>query len=160
MMNKIFLFLLLFPIYSPFAQAQNEKGESRKKMHKEIQAQKIAYITNQLDLTPEEAQKFWPIYNEMEEKKNNLRKQGRGLLKKMEHGFENLSETELEEISDGVIKQRTKEVQLEKEYHEKFKKLLPIRKVLKLYRVEKQFQGILLKQIRERGKREYQKREH
>src|SRR6187402_1009585 len=40
-----------------------------------IQAARVAYITDQLALTPEEAEKFWPIYREFSEKRRGLRQQ-------------------------------------------------------------------------------------
>jgi hypothetical protein len=43
-----------------FANAQNGNGQRQEK----IQALKIAFITQKLKLTPAEAEKFWPVYNQ------------------------------------------------------------------------------------------------
>jgi hypothetical protein len=132
--------------------AQQGRGEGRGRMHKEIKAQKISYITQELELTPEEAQLFWPVYNEMEKKKEALRKEGRVLFHKIRNGLDSIPESELVQISDDMIAYRIKDAQLNREYHEKFKKILPIRKVLELYHTEKQFQSMLLRKIKEKGR--------
>jgi adenylyl- and sulfurtransferase ThiI len=134
------------------AMAQHGKGEGRGRMHKEIKAQKISYITQKLELTPEEAQLFWPVYNELEKKKDALRKEGRVLFHKIRNGLDSIPESELVQISDDMIAYRIKDAQLNKEYHEKFKKILPIKKVLELYHTEKQFQSMLLRKIKEKGR--------
>ena len=67
MTKKLIPILILFISVSAFAQ----RGE---KMNERIKAQKIAFITEKLSLTSEEAQEFWPIYNEIEAKKETLRK--------------------------------------------------------------------------------------
>lgn len=151
-MNRLILSISLIIILGFTATAQHGRGEGRGRMHKEIQAQKVSYITQELELTPEEAQLFWPVYNELESKKEALRKEGRVLFRKIRHGLDSIPESELVKISDDMIEYRIKDAQLNKEYHEKFKKILPIKKVLSLYHTEKKFQSMLLRKIKEKGR--------
>ncbi|NOU60526.1 hypothetical protein [Marinifilum caeruleilacunae] len=151
-MNRIILSISILMVFCFSAMAQHGKGEGRGRMHKEIKAQKISYITQKLELTPEEAQLFWPVYNELEKKKDALRKEGRVLFHKIRNGLDSIPESELVQISDDMIAYRIKDAQLNKEYHEKFKKILPIKKVLELYHTEKQFQSMLLRKIKEKGR--------
>ncbi|MBQ5517559.1 MAG: hypothetical protein IIT92_04060, partial [Bacteroidales bacterium] len=62
-MKKFFaLTLCLFVSVLLFAQPQGKPNEEqRKKDWERLQAEKIAFITQELDLTPEEAQVFWPV---------------------------------------------------------------------------------------------------
>ncbi|MCT4602837.1 MAG: hypothetical protein N4A59_08065 [Marinifilum sp.] len=151
-MKRIILSISLLISICFAANAQHGRGEGRGKMHKEIKAQKISYITQDLELTPEEAQLFWPIYNELENKKDKLRQEARVFFRKIRYGLDSIPENELVQISDDMIEYRIKDAQLNKEYHEKFKKILPIKKVLQLYHTEKKFQGMLLRKIKEKGR--------
>jgi len=150
-MRKLIILTILFGI-SSFAFSHHRNFDQSEESRKRIEAQKISYITQELDLSPAEAQQFWPIYNELEKKKRELKNKKRSLFKKIKHNHENLSDQELNSISDEIIDIRIKGANLEKEYHNKYKKILPIRKVMSLYHAEKKFQRILLHQIREKGR--------
>ncbi|MBP2833070.1 hypothetical protein J8281_12815 [Aquimarina sp. U1-2] len=72
-MNKI-VFIISIILLSFSAFGQNSKGEK-------IKALKIAYITEQLELSSQEAEQFWPIYNVYENNMRKLKKQERNLIK-------------------------------------------------------------------------------
>ena len=130
-----------------FAQPnQAKKGDRKEK----IEAMKVAYITDKLDLTPKEAQQFWPVFNEFDDKLKDLRQ---GRKKDTKDGMDNLdqlSDKEVETLIDSEIGYRQRELDLLKEYHAKFKAVLPARKVAKLYRAQEDFKRELLKKIQER----------
>ena len=130
-----------------FAQPnQANKGDRKEK----IEAMKVAYITDKLDLTPKEAQQFWPVFNEFDDKLKDLRQ---GRKKDTKDGMDNLdqlSDKEVETLIDSEIGYRQRELDLLKEYHAKFKAVLPARKVAKLYRAQEDFKRELLKKIQER----------
>jgi len=112
-----------------------------------VEAMKVGFITNQLNLTPEEAQSFWPVYNQYEEKLQTLRQ-----TRKMEHkeatqSFDTMSDKEIEVLVENEMGFKQKELEIQKEYHAKFKSVLPIRKVAKLYRAEEMFKRELIKKI-------------
>ena len=58
-----------------FAQEDELPAAQDPKVRDKIQAARVAYITDQLALTPEEAEKFWPIYREFSEKRREVRQQ-------------------------------------------------------------------------------------
>lgn len=117
---------------------------------KEAKALKIGIFTEVLSLTEEEAKKFWPVFNEFEEKKLAIREEMRGLNKEMQDGFDNLSDKELEEKLDRMLALRQQEVSLELEYMERYKKVLPIRKVALLPKAEMMYKRALISKMRER----------
>lgn len=117
-----------------------------------VEAMRIAFLTQKLDLSPEEAQKFWPVYNEFKKKRDELHKKRREEMKSAKENIDSLSDKQVEALVDGEILFRQKNLDLEKEYHGKFKSVLPIKKVARLYRAEEQFTHRLLEQISERGK--------
>ncbi len=116
---------------------------------KEIKAQKSAYITLRLELTPEQAQQFWPIYNEMDDKQDALRKEMRELHKGAK-GDSTLTEVEADQILDKALQTRQKELDLEKIYSERFKKSIGAVKTLKLKKAERDFNKEVLKRFRDR----------
>src|SRR5436190_20382368 len=77
--------------------AQPEKFQEKKE---HIEALKVSYITQKLNLTKEEAQKFWPVYNEYQDTKDALHKEQREEFKSYKDRFDQLSEKELTEFVD------------------------------------------------------------
>ena len=123
-------------------------GPKKEKM----EAMHIAFLTNKLDLTPDEAQKFWPVYNEFQKKREDIHKKHREEVKGAKENFDSLSDKQVEKIVDNEMVFRQKNLDLEKEYHAKFKLVLPVKKVAKLYHAEDMFARHLLNQISEHGK--------
>jgi hypothetical protein len=122
-------------------------GERREK----VEAMKIAFITKRLDLTSEEAQKFWPVYNQMSKDLETLRKNRRGDIRDAREDFDSLSEKDLEKIVDNEIIFRQSELDVMKKYHSQFKQVLPIKKVALLYKTEDDFKRFLINEIRNKG---------
>lgn len=125
-------------------QAQEHKAQRMEKMR----AQKVAFLTQKMNLSPEEAQVFWPVYNEFAEQREDLNKRKRDVMVDLKQKGQEATEAQKEAVADQMIAFRMEEAQLDKKYHEQFKKVLPIDKVLKLYRAEMQFKNYLMQQIR------------
>ncbi|MBN2758282.1 MAG: hypothetical protein JXR51_14005 [Bacteroidales bacterium] len=113
-----------------------------------IETQKVAFITQKLNLTVEEAQLFWPVYNEFMNNKESLLNKKKSLLQKFNTQSEKLSDSELENLADENIEIQVKEAELAKTYHQKFKTVLPIKKVVKYYQAENQFKRVILNQYK------------
>jgi hypothetical protein len=125
-----------------------------KNMKEQILAQQSAFITKELDLTQQEAQIFWPVFNEYHKKRDALRKDYMEKYGKMKKNPDSLSQNELKELTDSQIIQEQKMLDLKKEYHAKYKAVLPMAKVYKLYQAEREFRQMLFKRLREHGKGE------
>ncbi len=131
--------------------SQDSKPEKSKAIER-IEAHKIAFITKALNLTPEESQKFWPLYNEYSDKERMLRK-----------GFETnkpkrgMSEDEANKVIDYYFDNEQRKLTLRKNYYDKFKMILPATKVVRLHFAENKFKRKLLKKLkknrRKKGKR-------
>ena len=123
------------------------------KLKKEkIEAQKVAFLTEKLQLTTEQSQKFWPVYNEYSAKKEVLSKAYRTHPK----GFRKaeLTETQADSVILADIQHEQAMLDLKKEYIAKFKGVLPSSKVAKLANAEREFRKMLLKLVREGRKAE------
>lgn len=151
--NKRLFATLLFALCifsgAAFAQESNNDGPDRKE---NIESMKIAFITKKLDLTPQEAQQFWPVYNQYNDKAKELRKKRRQEGREARLNFDELSDKEVEQVISNDMAYRQKELDLQKEYHEKFKSVLPIKKVAKLYAAEEQFKIVLINKLKDRDR--------
>lgn len=138
--------LLMIGAASPVFSQGPGKGVDRE----DIESMKIAFLTRRLNLTPDEARKFWPVYNQFSEELKVIRENRNKAAKDTKDNFETLSDKEVEKIVDGEITFRQQEIDLLKKYHNQFKQTLPIKKVAKLYRAEEDFKRELLERIKER----------
>ena len=142
---KKLTFLTLALLISSLVFGQPEKG---KKPNKEkIKAMKVGYITEKLDLTSDEAQQFWPIYNEFDAKMDGIHKSIRK-TRKPSKSLDEMTDGEVEKMINAHDDLRQKELDTHKEYHLKFKAVLPIKKVAKLYKADQGFKRDLLKKIK------------
>ena len=144
-MKKVIALIILGFSLKSFSQPPGPPPDGPKK--EKMEAMHIAFITKKLDLTPDEAQKFWPVYNEFQKKREEMHKKHREELKSAKQNIDSLSDKQVEKIVDDEMLFRQKNLDLEKEYHAKFKSVLPIKKVGKLYRAEEMFRRDLLEQI-------------
>jgi len=146
-MKKILpLFIIVFTIHTSMAQ----KGPRER-----VKALKIAHITEQLDLSSKEAQEFWPIYNAhentMEALKKNERKSMRAI--KQADGIENISEKEASDFISNHLTTEEQKLIARKKLISDLKNVIPNKKILKLVRAEMDFNRRLLKQLRDRRRR-------
>ncbi|TVQ07686.1 MAG: hypothetical protein EA361_17875 [Bacteroidetes bacterium] len=110
----------------------------RQEQYRQMEAKRIAFITRELSLTPEEAQVFWPVYNEYNQKRNQMMIRHRE-ERKVTADIDKLSESELMDLADEDIRNMEDMVALRREYHERFKQILPVKKVILLYNAERDF---------------------
>ena len=148
-MKKILILIFAVGFIATFSFAQEELEASKRE---KLQALKVAYLTDQLSLTPEEAQSFWPLYNELEEKMKAIRNAQRENRHNARKNHETMSDAELAASIDKELEFEQQELNLKKEYNVRFKKILPIRKVAKLHASEQGFKRELLKGARDRRK--------
>lgn len=147
----------LFLAAALFAQPQGQKRseEQRKKGFDRIHSEKVAFITSELDLTPEEAQDFWPVYNQCWKEAAKAYKSRKDAFSEFRgKKAADLSEKELEKKVDAYIEASKASAQILYEWYPKFKKVLPIRKVAKLYQAEENFQQHMIRNLREQPHRQ------
>jgi hypothetical protein len=116
----------------------------------EIEAMKIGFLTRRLNLSPEEAKTFWPVYNMFANDLQALRKNRREEKRHAKDEFLNMSDKEVEKLVDGEIAFKQSELDIIKKYHAQFKQVLPMKKIAILYKSEEEFKLELLKKIQER----------
>ncbi len=138
-MKKILLLLILITSFN-ISFAQDHRRE-------EIESFRVAYFTRQVGLNTDEAKKFWPVYNEMQEEIQKLQRERRMRHRNGREVHENLSDAELEKMINEEFNSRQKELDIEKKYHERYKEILPMKKLAQYYRAQEGFKRELLKKI-------------
>ncbi len=128
--------------------ALNSQTNTKRERFEFLKSQKIAFITEKLSLTPQEAETFWPVYNEFSQKRKALNQQKNEIEQKLKNTDSLLNDNQKFELSDNLIELYEEDAQIRKQYHEEFKKVLPINKVILLYKAEEDFKTFLLNQIR------------
>ena len=117
----------------------------------QVQVERIAYLTEKIGLTPGEAQQFWPIYNEMDNKRTALFEERAAIMQKFVNNPDNLNERQITEQLNRMVAIQQQEAALPAEYDARFRKVLSSRKVMNLYVAEMGFRTYLLQTIRYRS---------
>lgn len=143
-MKKIMISLLfLFSFLLTWAQEHDVKEQEPvdKQAREKINAARVAYITERLALTPEEAEKFWPLYREYADKQRSLRQQYKEAQKEGKPAEELLNlEHELKQ----------KNLDLDKEYSGRFKQTISPEKLMNLRKAEGDFRKLVMQQVQQR----------
>ena len=127
-MKKFYLLLVLVSI-TAFVNAQEDVIANEKKQQG-IDALKVAFISKELELTPDEAQKFWPVYNQY----------AKELKTTINHGNDALDRDE-------------KVLNLRKSYKEQFSNVLGQQRMNKIFNAEGRFRNLLIKSMRDQNQR-------
>lgn len=137
-MKKIFTILTalcFIAVTGTAAQPKNREDWKQKMMN-----EKIAFLTTELNITPEEGQVFWPVYNKVNQEKDaamrNVFKAYRNLAKATEEGVKG---KELEKLLKDYLNAQQAQREVEEESAEKFMKVLSTEKTAKLYLAEERF---------------------
>jgi hypothetical protein len=145
--RKIVLYIAISCTLVSFAcSKKQEKSEDI------LKAEKIAFFTQKLNLTPKEAEAFWPVYNDYWSRKNQIIDTKRTAMKYCSKNLEKMSDEEIIKYADMYIDFHKQESDLLIEFNERFKKVLPPNKILKLYQTDYDFKTYLLQQIKKSGK--------
>jgi len=147
---KTLFIIMLCPL---FIFSQNISEEKRKK----IESQKIAFITKALDLSSEEAQVFWPIYNDFSDEMKTIRKKRREVFSKARKNRSSLTEKEIGIIIDERLKMEQETLDLKVKYNKEFQEVISNKQISALYHAEEELKKELLHRIK-KGKDKDQKR--
>lgn len=123
---------------------QNSRGS-------EIEAYKVTYLKEKLELTPEESRIFWPIYNAWTAEQSALRQERREKMisfRKIAE-IEDLSDTEVQTLITNELNFKQRDLNIERKYYTKLKTSLPIKTVGKYYRAQETFKRELLSRYKD-----------
>lgn len=141
--------MFMFAFAAPAVFAQTKGSEDQHEHHEKIVAARIAHITSKLNLSPEQAQKFWPVYNEFSAKRDALRKQRKEVM----HAVKNRvpSTAEAQHAINNHLRTEKEEARLAEEYYgNKLKAVLDPVQMLQLMQAEYEFKKMLLQRLKEK----------
>lgn len=148
---KFTTLLLLFLSVASYSQPGKFKEKLQQKKE-QVKSMKIAYITSELDLTPDEAAKFWPLYNDFEEKQREIRQEKIKNYMDRSQSSDKLTEKEATTLINQMETAEEDLHQLRKKFISNLKGVLPATKILKLKKAEDEFSKKLLQQYRDKRK--------
>ncbi|SFD24862.1 hypothetical protein SAMN05518672_1011257 [Chitinophaga sp. CF118] len=150
-MKHFYTFRLLFlvtllGIGSPSGHAQ--QGGDADVIDK-IRALQVAYLSQKLDLTPDEAQKFWPLYNQYTKEVELLiaERQRRNISAKKADPQNKI------EAGDNELGYERRMLDIKTHYDKEFQKVLPTTKASSVFRTEREFRSTLVRSLKERQNR-------
>lgn len=163
MKTKLFFYLALLSLLilasaSVFAQFRGNNPRNQPDRKQKIESYKIGFITEKLNLTPAEAQNFWPVYNEYQAKKQDLQKSLAGKYKDYRSSKDG-TEKQATELIDSSLNEMQKHLDLAREYYGKLKAVLPPQKIVALFTAERQFRRELLQRLANHNWRDRHERE-
>ena len=128
-MKKVYM-VLSFICMGIIANAQDAAPDVSEKKQQDIQALKAAFITKELDLTPDEAQKFWPVYNQYEKEITTVVK---------------------DNTNDDALDREEKVLNIRKKYKGQFSKVLGNQQRMnRLFNAEGKFRKVLIRALQQR----------
>lgn len=116
----------------------------------QMKAAKIGFLTRELNLSEEEAQKFWPVYNKFDNEREAHRRKMMAVRLEANEGGDQLTAKEAEAAVEQYLQLRQEEVDMERRFYQSVKKVLPSEKVALLFQAEKRFQRELLRNLQQR----------
>lgn len=148
-MKRLIILLFIICGFTPLLWAMDGCNQQRMSPE-EFRAKQKAFIIEKAGLNKEEAAKFFPVYFELQDKKKALNDKAWGLLRK---GKDNkTTEAQYAEILKGVYDARSASDKLERDYYEKFKKILSNKKIYMVQKAEMRFHRELLKSANRKDK--------
>ena len=149
-MKSLICTILMVSVLSTLAQAQvdPERREAR------LAAFRAEVFTRVLNLTPEEAQGFWPVYNEYADKREQAQQELRPGKQ-----LDQMSDAEVEDQIKRHFEMKQREIELEREAYQKLRKVLPLRKIAKLPMAEREFRESLVKKLQEARERKMERQQ-
>ncbi|MFT6934313.1 MAG: archaellum biogenesis ATPase FlaH [Maribacter sp.] len=142
-MNRFIIILVILFTAVGYGQSGNRE---------KIKSLKVAFITEQLALTSKEAQQFWPVYNEFEEKRQSLRQKERTQIRSKIQDAMALSEAQAITLLEQLTDFKMEEEKLNLSYLKEIKKVMSAKKTLLLIRSEEDFKRQLIKQYRQNNR--------
>lgn len=143
-MNNSIRVLILLVLATTALYGQNRPVRDK------IKTLKVAFITERLNLTSEEAQVFWPIYNEHEDKIEALKRKERLDIRARLVDFDGLSEKEADALLKDLIALENEKHQLNVAFLEKMNRAITSKKTFLLIKAEEDFKKRLLQEMRNR----------
>ena len=146
MIRNICLILVIAAMSAISSPSLHDQGKiDREQWMNEIQQYKRGYFAKELGLTKEQQDKFFPLYEEMEQQTHRIEEESRIMEKRVSEA-EDATALEYEKATEALYDAKVKEADLEREYMVKFKEILDSKQLFELKAVERKFTREMMRQ--------------
>lgn len=143
------LFLLaVAPAMAQEPQTDPTPVQADPKAQERIKNLRIAYISDKLGLTPEQAEKFWPVYREFVEERKKLRNEFK--VSQLNINPDRTDPKKQQELIDMGLRIKQKELDLEKTYSNRLLQVINPQQMLNLHKAEKEFRSLIINQLQQK----------
>lgn len=147
-MRKIFALLLMAIGIGAWAQDEMPEVTQDPKAQERIQSLRIAYITEKLGLTTEQAEKFWPIYREFSQERRKLGQELREAQRQIDP--KNPDPKKQQDLLDLGLRLKERELNLERDYSGRLREVISAQQMLNLRKAEGDFRNMVMQQLQQR----------
>lgn len=147
-MRLLYRILLVFMLLAFGVKVYSQTDDTEKA----LKAEKVAFLTKKLDLTQDEAKKFWPLYDEYWAKKTKILNDRRKLANDFIQSINKISDKEAVDYTSRYVESQKREADLIAEYNRLLLQILPPKKVMLLYQSNYEFKNYLLQKVQETKK--------
>jgi len=144
MKRLLYLLILIALPAAVFAQ------QTRQERFERIRALKVSYITEQLHFTPEQAERFWPVYNKYEAE---VRQARRDFLTRYKARNAGATREQARRYIEENLEYQQQVLELKKKYKDELLKTITPQQLAQLYEAERDFRKLLIRQLQEEGKK-------
>jgi len=144
MIRRIVPVILVCLLAVAFVHGQEEYIEL---LRSDIKTQKVAMLTEVLELTEEESAAFWPVYREYELELDKINDETLARIKDYVAHYDSMTDEKATELIQQALTLDESRVKLRKKYFKKFQGALPPIKVARFYQAERQISMLLRLQI-------------
>jgi hypothetical protein len=149
-MKKILLVVLFMYGFTAFAQ-NNKQQDARAK----LESARIGLISERLGLTPEQAQQFWPIYNEYAEQRRSIQQEFRDARKGLD--LNKLTEEQSRALVKARMDGKQRQLNLETKYSDRLMDVINTRQLMALKKAEDDFRAMIIRRIEQRKQQQLQR---
>jgi len=149
-MKKILLLILFLAGISAYGQNTAEQDARSK-----LRAARIALISERLGLTPSQAEKFWPIYNEYAEQRRMIQKEFRDA--RMGLDMNKLTEDQSKVLLKARMDGKQRQLNLETKYSDRLMDVINTRQLMALEKAENDFRAMIIRRIEQRKQQQLQR---
>lgn len=146
--NKRILIMMALVMLCPFlAFAQEKPADNMNLVVEKIRADKKLFVAGNMQLTEEEAEKFWPVYDAYQDELFLLRARTMILIDDYAKAYEKMDNGTAKKLLDEFITIETLGPKLRKAYLRKFRRVLPDVKVVRYYQIENKIEAALMYEL-------------
>ena len=147
--------VVFLPLTCAMAQRPKDRHNHKANME-QLESAKIAFFTSEMELTPEEAKVFWPVYDRYAEEKRLSHKGCRESLEALKAACERngISDVEYKKLLKECTDAREKDADIDNLYLPEFYKILSVKKVAKMYLAEDKFKMKMIRMWKDQHRRD------